>query len=267
MADSRIKERVAREEDAHIHDGVLENSYRLKNRFHHIWTYPSHRRIKRLKSALLQNIEGLDVLDYGCGWGVSSMDYYQQGANVTGIDISEKFIGAANDDFESRRYDRERYRFLKMDAHHLQFGDGAFDIVVGDGILHHLDTETALSEIYRVLKPGGRAILFEPLAGNPLLKVFRLLTPHARTADEAPLTASKLRTFRRMRPWAVEHVYCGIIEAPLAVITSVLMPNSPENWLLNAADKIEQWLIDKGILLSWNQYVLLNFKKNESEDA
>ena len=39
--------------------------------------------------------------------------------------------------------------------------------------LHHLDKLEAINSIYRVLKPGGRLVFKEPLADNPLLKIFR----------------------------------------------------------------------------------------------
>ena len=253
--------RVRREQLAHDQSDVLQESYRLKNRFHHIWTYPSRMKLEDLKYSYLSNLAGKRVLDYGCGWGDSSEKYYLKGADVTGIDISEKFISSAVSRFNERHYDSNRYRFLVMDAHELRFNDGEFDCVVGDGILHHLDTKSALSEIYRVLKPGGRVLLFEPLAGHPLLKIFRLLTPRARTIDEKPLTAKDLRAFSESNPWASEHAYCGIFEAPIAMLTSITVPEKPDNALLRLADLLEQWTIRRKILLSWNQYVLLNFTK------
>lgn len=258
---SSLKDRVAREEQAHDHDDVLEESYRLKKLFRHIWSYPSRIRLEKYKKNLLENIRNSRVLDYGCGWGDSSFRYYQKGASVTGIDVSEKFINSANFNFKSKGCDKNRYEFIKMDAHALKFSNDSFDFVVGDGILHHLNTEVALSEIYRVLKPGGRVILFEPLAGNPLLKLFRVLTPKARTIDEAPLTGSDLSSFSSLHPWLGEHRYCGVLEAPVAMLTSIVMRNSPDNWLLRSVDRLENLLIEKKVLLSWNQYVLLNFKK------
>ncbi len=255
-----IDERVAREEKAHD-DGVLEESYKLKNRFHHIWSYPSRKRLDNYKHELLAIVKGLNVLDYGCGWGESSVEYYLAGANVTGIDVSGRFIEAANESFIAKGFDSNRYEFIKMDAHKLQFADESFDFVVGDGILHHLDASIALSEIYRVLKPGGKVILFEPLAGHPLLKLFRLLTPQARTIDEAPLTAHDLSAYSEQKAWSPAHDFCGVVEAPVAILTSVLMPSRPDNFMLRVADKLENWMVRSKLLLSWNQYVLLVFIK------
>jgi hypothetical protein len=48
-------------------------------------------------------------------------------------------------------------------------------------------------EIKRVLKPGGRAIFIEPLAHNPFLRLFRMLTPGRRTPTEQPMTVGQIQ--------------------------------------------------------------------------
>lgn len=81
-----------------------------------------------------------------------------------------------------------------MDAHYLSLPDNSFDIVVGNGILHHLeDLNQVMHEIYRVLKPNGIAVFTEPLGMNPLLKIYRKLTPKYRTKDEKPFTEKELK--------------------------------------------------------------------------
>ncbi len=74
-----------------------------------------------------------------------------------------------------------------MGAEKLEYDDDSFDIVFGFAILHHLELKHALSELHRVLKPGGYAIFAEPLEGNPGLKLYRALTPQYRTVDEQPI--------------------------------------------------------------------------------
>jgi SAM-dependent methyltransferase len=84
-----------------------------------------------------------------------------------------------------------------MNAEGLAVADNAFDLVCGTGILHHLDLETALAEIARVLRPNGRAIFIEPLGHNIFINAFRRLTPTIRSQDEQPLLMADLALFSR----------------------------------------------------------------------
>src|SRR5439155_13135712 len=82
----------------------------------------------------------------------------------------------------------DRSHFLVADAPATDFADDSFDLIVDAAILHHLELRTALLEIRRILRPGGRAVFLEPMWHNPLLRIGRALTPSARTPDEHPLT-------------------------------------------------------------------------------
>lgn len=66
-------------------------------------------------------------------------------------------------------------------------------MIYGIAILHHLDLEQAFKEIYKVLRPGGRAVFLEPLGHNVFVNIFRKLTPNARTPFEHPLKVSDLK--------------------------------------------------------------------------
>ena len=256
-----IRKRVAREQIAHAGNDVLAKSYLLKNCFKHIWTYPSRRRFNATLLGHLKSFNEAKVLDYGCGRGDLSMYILSQGGVVHGIDISPVYIQDAMDRCSTVGYDMSRFRFYVMDAHAMDFPADFFDIVVGLGILHHLDSDVALSEIHRVLKPGGLLLLQEPLADNPLLKIFRKLTPSARTEDERPLTGKDIENLKNSSEWYPEMRFCGIFEAPLAMITSVLMPSRPDNFILRSADWAERKLHHAGLLDAWNQYVLINLVK------
>lgn len=67
-----------------------------------------------------------------------------------------------------------------------------------------------------MLKPGGTALFIEPLAGNPFLRVFRLLTPKV-TVDEKPLSAADLQRIADECDLASR--YYGTLSAPVAAIT------------------------------------------------
>ena len=257
-----LSERVERERRAHTDDDVLARSYALKDRFAHIWTFPSRLRLFGLMDEYARDLRGKTVLDYGCGRGEASLKYLKAGADkVVGIDISSEYIAEALRTAEAAGFDSARFDFRAMDAHRLDFPDASFDLVIGYGILHHLDADVALAEIHRALKPGGRVLLQEPLADHPLLKLFRRLTPNARTEDEAPFSGAEIKRLTERPEWRTELAYCGILEAPVAMLTSVLMPDRPQNALLRLADRIERWLHRQGLWSNWNQYVLFNMRK------
>lgn len=138
------------------------------------------------------------MLDLGCGHGEKSLELLRNGATVKGIDISQPYVEDARANAKRAGFPEERFEFSVMDAHALEFSDEYFDLVVGNGVLHHLDLPVSLAEINRVLKNGGRALFKEPLAANPLLRLFRILTPSARTIDEKPLTPNDLRDIDRV---------------------------------------------------------------------
>ena len=80
-----------------------------------------------------------------------------------------------------------------MPGERLDFPDGSFDYAIGFAILHHLELESALSELHRVLKPQGVAFFAEPLGSNPLINAYRRRTPQYRTEDETPIDLANLR--------------------------------------------------------------------------
>lgn len=257
-----LTERVAREHEAHTERDVLAESVRLKEKFPHLGVYPSKQRLYDTMDRHTADLRGKSILDYGCGRGIKAMEYLRHGAaRVAAIDISEVYVDDLRQQAQAAGIDAERCDFRAMDAHHLDFPDACFDLVVGYGILHHLDPEVAFAEIHRVLKPNGRVLLQEPLADNPLLKIFRKKTPDARTVDEAPFTQKQVIQLQNQRGWKTESVYCGILEMPLSLVTSKLIPSHPDNILLRAADKLEAWLHRRKILLGWNQYLVFNLVK------
>jgi len=257
-----LADRVAREHEAHTERDVLAESIRLKAKFPHLATYPSKQRLYSEIDRHTEKLCGKAILDYGCGRGEMSLRYLANGADrVAAIDISEVYVEDLRERARLAGYSPSRCDFRAMDAHRLDFPDASFDLVVGYGILHHLDPAVAFAEIHRVLRPDGRVLLQEPLADNPLLKIFRKLTPNARTEDEAPFTGPQIRALEREHGWRSESIYCGVLEMPAALLTSKLMPSRPDNFLLRWADQAESWLHRRRWLLSWNQYIVFNLVK------
>ena len=257
-----IEERVKREKVAHSEDDVLKESIKLKNKFHHIYSYPSHiELLSKFENSYL-NSNSLTVLDYGCGKGLDSLKLLKSGAKVFGIDITEEYIEQSKNLALKNNFNERQFNFQVMDAHNLKFPDNTFDLIIGNGILHHLDFNVALNSIHRALKPGGRAVFREPLANNPLLRLFRWLTPKARTIDEKPFTNKDLNMLVDPNKWDSKNMfYCGLLAAPMAVITSILLTKYPNNILLKLTSALEKKLNKYSFFKQFNQYVLLDVKK------
>jgi ubiquinone/menaquinone biosynthesis C-methylase UbiE len=100
---------------------------------------------------------GLKVLEIGCGLGTDGAQFARAGANYTGVDLTEAAIDLARRRFELFDLAGE---FRTADAENLDFADESFDLVYSHGVLHHTpDTERAVREVHRVLRPGGRAVV------------------------------------------------------------------------------------------------------------
>ena len=139
---------------------------------------------------VLEACAGAKLLELGCAKGETSFFWDANGARVTGVDISETAIDAARD---AARITGRDITFEVVNCEQMtEFEDESFDIVTGRGILHHLDLDRSLAEIARVLNPDGRAVFIEPLGHNPLINLFRRLTPGLRTEDEHPLLMKDL---------------------------------------------------------------------------
>ncbi len=138
---------------------------------------------------------GQRVLEYGCGKDGYCFDLVKDQVpqvSMEAIDISSARVAAAKK-IAAARGIAERINFRVMDAHTLRFPDRYFDMIFGSSILHHLNLPTAIAEIRRVFKSGGYAFFLEPMGHNPLINLYRKLTPRRRTVEEQPLLSSDLR--------------------------------------------------------------------------
>jgi len=160
-------------------------------------TYPIYQRML----ALAGDQSSRTVLEYGCGEGWITKDLALAGAKVSAFDISAEAVHRTGEVLASAGV-ADRCEVAQMGAEKLEYADESFDTAIGFAILHHLDLEMAIAELYRVLKPGGVAFFADPLGTNPLINLYRRLTPQYRTIDEAPpdieAMAPLLSRFRRV---------------------------------------------------------------------
>jgi len=102
---------------------------------------------------MLPGVEGLSGLDVGCGEGHNTRLLAQQGAQVTAIDLSDVFLGHAQ---RSEDQAPLGIRYLLANVVELPFAEASFDFATG--IMSFMDIaemRCALTEVYRVLRPGG----------------------------------------------------------------------------------------------------------------
>jgi ubiquinone/menaquinone biosynthesis C-methylase UbiE len=91
------------------------------------------------------------------GAGTDFVQWVRAGANATGVDLTEQGVALTRErlDLEGRQANVNT-----ADAERLPFEDESFDIVYSWGVLHHSpDTRQAISEVHRVLRPGGTALV------------------------------------------------------------------------------------------------------------
>ncbi len=118
---------------------------------------------RRLARMVMHRFMDGRILEVGCGPGrlIRTIEQAGPAAEIVGVDLSpflleraEKMVGAT----------LSPVRFVHADAASLPFADESFDVAVASHVVGHLPADAAtevLSEMYRVVRPGGRLLLFE----------------------------------------------------------------------------------------------------------
>lgn len=121
------------------------------------------------------------LLDIGCGTGIYFDALALHARRIDAIDLSPEMIRVAQDYCQNKGL--KNISAITGSAEHIGSEDGAYDVAVGFDILHHLENpDKSLAEICRVLKPGGKFLVFEPNIRNPLIYLMHALAPEERLA-------------------------------------------------------------------------------------
>jgi SAM-dependent methyltransferase len=203
---------------------------------------------------LLGDLRGLRVLELGCGVGDYTVVWARRGARVLATDISP-----ASAEITRRRAQANgvgpAIETACMPAEALSVPDASCDLVIGFGVLHHVDVTRAAAEARRVLRPGGRALFREPLGGNPVLEFARRHVPYRgkeRTPLEHPLTYADIAAagapFRRAH---VREFYL------FSMITRAIGHEYAWPWLWS----LDEWLLRRvPATRRWARYVVMAYE-------
>jgi ArsR family transcriptional regulator len=144
---SRLSELLERREDRHtLNEKLLEPGQSWM-----LWA-----------TALSALLPPLEVVDFGCGTGLLSVELARWARRVTAIDQSRAALSAARE--RAKASGRDNISFVEADLHALPKGLSGKDLVVISQSLHHVtQPQAVLAEAARVLKPEGRLVVLELL--------------------------------------------------------------------------------------------------------
>jgi ubiquinone/menaquinone biosynthesis C-methylase UbiE len=112
--------------------------------------------------------DGDRVLDVGCGSGLFLPSIYKNTTQIHAVDTSPALLEEARSVVENCKL--EGTVVMEADVEKLAFEDASFDAIIAVDVLHHFQNlDLCLNEMKRVLRPGGKLIIFEPNKLNPLL--------------------------------------------------------------------------------------------------
>ncbi len=196
-----------------------------------------------------------NILDYGCGIGLNTEKYLKYlPKKITGVDISEISLQKARK--RVKLYENQKVEFKQDNCENLSLENESFELVYGTGVLHHLKLDLAIKEIARVLKKDGKIIFVEPLGTNPIINLYRWMTPKARSPDEHPFNEKDF-TFMRNHFKDLKIKYYGF----LTLIFYPFYGNQSSSKFFNWLSNFDQYLFKSRFLRKFAWSALIVGKK------
>jgi ubiquinone/menaquinone biosynthesis C-methylase UbiE len=170
------------------------------------------------------------VLDLGCGWGTFEFVLAPRVREIVGLDFSERSIEICNE--RLAREGHRNVRFVQADARSTGLEEGSFDVIIAADLLEHLypeDSDLVLAEAQRLLKRGGRLVVWTPNRGHliEILKNNRVLLKRDVTHVDYK-SMERLRDGLRTHGFAIQKAYYVESHVPLLrTVERSLMMNWP----------------------------------------
>ena len=153
---------------------LFELLYRNRTLYWLASTIPFAGQWRRWQRLVLPRIVGTDVLEVGCGIGTLLADMVEAGYTCAAVERSPQMIAATRAELRRRGFSDLQDIVRHGSVQRLPFGDASFDTVVSTFPTEYIYDRAALSEIARVLRPGGRLVV---VLGAALLPANALLLP------------------------------------------------------------------------------------------
>ena len=148
------------------------------------WSSPAGRMRRKRRCRLFTSFfkgRNKKILEIGCGTGLFTQCLARLDNHIFSIDISEDLLDKAR-----RRISSSNVTFKVDNACRSGFETEWFDYVVGSSILHHLEVDAALKEVFRLLKPGGKLLFTEPNMMNPQIALQKNIPILKKWAGDSP---------------------------------------------------------------------------------
>jgi ubiquinone/menaquinone biosynthesis C-methylase UbiE len=191
---------------------------------------------------------GARVADIGCGSGAFTGLLAARGYQASGLDISPKLIALARGKFPA-------IEFHEGDAENLPYADASLDGVLLSGLVHHFpDPRRLVGEAYRVLRPGGRFMAFDPNRANPAMWLYRdraspFYSPVGVTENERPVLARRTAQVFRDEGFRVQTDY-------LAGLAYRYIASERARLLLPVYNFVDNVVFNLGIMKPFRPFVL-----------
>jgi ubiquinone/menaquinone biosynthesis C-methylase UbiE len=257
------------EGDAHVADTHWSPEIEDTIKNNPLWVNMKYYAIERLSQQKVQDwlkrhCQGKRVLDYCCGNGENSIYMAKNGASsVFGIDISEVSITNCRESAKAEGVEHVT-EYMVGDAENTGFDESSFEIIIEYGALHHLDLDKAFQEMLRILRPDGSVICTEALGHNPIIHLYRKLTPNLRTEWEVDHILRKPN-------FETAHKYFGKVDMHFYhLFTLLAVPFRKTKFfpsLLGFLEKVDSFILKSPFIKwwSWQTVFILSEPKKPAE--